>query len=106
VSHQGYEGWFPECLVCGGGNVGAVVCLNPTCHEAHEGQLIASATERLVQADSHWWKLCHWCDRPIRADGGAWGTYALCIECWNSHAAAGILPPASPGELARAKGLE
>ena len=27
MSHQGYEGWFPECLVCGCGNVGAIVCL-------------------------------------------------------------------------------
>lgn len=22
MSHQGYEGWFPECLVCGMGNLG------------------------------------------------------------------------------------
>ena len=41
MSHQGYEGWFPECINCGFGNVGAVVCLDPTCHEANEyNQLI------------------------------------------------------------------
>ena len=35
MSHQGYEGWFPECIVCHCGNVGPVICLEPACHEAH-----------------------------------------------------------------------
>ena len=107
MSHQGYEGWFPECIVCGMGNVGAVVCLDPTCHEAQginpielkptkyvDGNLTVDI--KLVEEDKHWWKCCQLCDRRIHADGGAFGSYAICVECFNSYVNRGEQPPITP----------
>jgi len=31
MSHQGMEGWYPECEECGCGNLGKVVCID--CHK-------------------------------------------------------------------------
>lgn len=104
MSHQGNNGWFPECLVCGMGNVGAVVCLDPTCHEIYEAQgfqPLADTGEKLIEEDGHWWQYCQLCDHRIRADGGAWGTYALCVGCFNTFARGAVLPPSSPSELLR-----
>lgn len=96
MSNQGENGWFPECLICGRGNIGGAVCLDPTCHERHNGAIIESACEKYVQKEGHWWQHCHCCDTPILSDGGSFGVYALCIDCWNVHARAGRLPPSSP----------
>ena len=107
MSHQGYEGWFPECIVCRMGNVGAVVCLDPTCHEAYglnpielrltkyvTGDL--SVDEKLIEEDGHWWKCCQLCDRRIHADPGAFGSYAICLRCFDKYASEGEYPPTTP----------
>ena len=99
VSNQGEDGWFPECLVCRMGNIGPAVCLDPTCHEAHEGEAIDGAIEKFVKTGGHAWQLCQFCDRRILSDGGSFGVYALCVECWNAYAAAGRLPPIDPSDL-------
>jgi hypothetical protein len=99
MSHQGFEGWFPECLVCGMGNFGPAVCLDPTCHEFHESAGFApieSPTEKFIYSDGHYWQCCQLCDKRIRSDGGSWGTYALCISCFNAFARARVLPPPDP----------
>lgn len=82
VSHQGYEGWFPECINCGMGNLRGVVCLRPD-HEPADlppkearGQL-----SELTQTDGHWWKLCLICSGRILSDPLSWGVYALCLSC-------------------------
>ncbi len=74
MSNQGIEGWFPECLICGMGNVGPIVCLDPTCHEHSEGKVIVEPSENLEMDSSHWWKGCNLCDQRVRSDGGSWGT--------------------------------
>jgi hypothetical protein len=102
MSHQGYEGWFPECLVCGYGNVGPIVCLDPTCHERHGLVAITAIDERLVSHDGHTWKLCQLCERRFLSDAGAWGSFALCVSCWNKFATAGAFPPTSPALLVAA----
>lgn len=99
VSNQGEDGWFPECLICRMGNIGPAVCLDPTCHEGHEGTIIEGARERYLEEAGHAWQLCQLCDRRILSDGGAFGVYALCVDCWNAYARAGCLPPSSPAEL-------
>jgi len=99
MSHQGYEGWFPECLVCGCRNVGPIVCLDPTCHERHGLATITATDERFVSHDGHHWKLCQLCERRFLSDAGAWGSYALCVQCWNKFATAGVYPPTSPSLL-------
>ena len=109
MSHQGFPGWFPECIVCRMGNVGPVVCLDPTCHEAqplapivleatglHEGDL--SIGDTLQQADGHFWKSCQRCERHVLADPGAFGVYALCVACYNLYAGAHRQPPTTPWE--------
>jgi hypothetical protein len=97
MSPQGCEGWFPECLACGMGNVGPVVCLDPTCYEQYEAEdgetLDEDTDERLIAQDGHWWKCCQLCDRRIHADPGAWGSFALCVGCFNAALRAGEMPP-------------
>ena len=53
MGNQGEDGWFPVCLVCGLGNVGCVVCLDPTCHEQREGRTIEGAKEKYLEEASH-----------------------------------------------------
>jgi hypothetical protein len=107
MSHQGYEGWFPECVVCHCGNVGPVVCLDPTCHEAHGLKTIElkptkhiagnlAVDEGLIEEDGHWWKCCQLCGRRIHADPGAFGSYAICVECFNQCVSQGQEPPNTP----------
>ena len=94
MSHQGHEGWFPECIVCHMGNVGPVVCLDPTCHETYGLKPVASSgDERLIEEGGHWWKCCQLCDRRIHADPGAFGSYAICVECFNRSVDQGEMPP-------------
>ncbi len=95
MSHQGYEGWFPECLVCGCGNVGPIVCLDPTCHEHNGLRILDTDDERLVTHDGHYWKLCQLCERRLLSDRGAWGSFGLCVGCWNTFVRAGVYPPTS-----------
>ena len=82
VSHQGLEGWFPECINRGMGNLGGVVCLRPDHVPADlpskdaPGQL-----SELQHLDGHWWKSCVICDARIFADPWSWGVYALCLSC-------------------------
>jgi len=79
------------------GNVGAVVCLDPTCHEAHGLKAVeAIGGERLIQEGGHWWKCCQLCDRRIHADPGAFGSYAICVGCFNRHVGRGEWPPTTP----------
>lgn len=85
-----------ECLASGCGSVGAIICLDPACHEQHVGERIAAAEEALVQRDGHWWKLCYCCNRAVLSDPGSWGTHALCVLGWNRFAAKGELPPPTP----------
>lgn len=112
MSHQGYEGWFPECVVCRCGNVGPIVCLDPTCHEQHgqrpielrpsvyvEGNL--SVDEKLVREAGHWWKCCQLCDRRVHADPGAFGVFAICVGCFNRYIEARRQPPGSPFDAER-----
>jgi hypothetical protein len=97
MSLQSNEGWFPECLMCGCGNLSAVVCLDPTCHEAAAGSIVPSnADSVLYSRDGHYWKDCYFCSKLIRSDGGSFGTYALCADCWNACAKRKEIPPSSP----------
>jgi hypothetical protein len=106
MSHQGYEGWFPECIVCHCGNLGPVVCLDPTCHEAQGLRPVTPKQTRihgdlhddelLVKEDGHWWKCCQLCDKRIHSDPGAFGSYAICVRCFNQCVARGEWPPSAP----------
>jgi hypothetical protein len=106
MSHQGSEGWFPECILCHCGNVGPVVCLDPTCHEAYGARSIKPKQASiagdlrddmlLVREDGHWWKRCQLCGRRIHSDPGAFGSYAICVRCFNVCAARGESPPTKP----------
>ncbi len=106
MSYQGNEGWFPECIVCHCGSVGPIVCLDPTCHDAHGLRPVTpqktyvagdlQPDERLIQESSHWWKCCQLCDRRVQADPGAFGPYAICVECFNRFVSRGELPPNKP----------
>ena len=106
MSHQGYDDWFPECLLCGHGNLGSVgiVCLDPTCHEYFYAEAteppIATASKRSV-TDGHHWASCACCDKQVRADAGSWGTYAICIPCFRAYFTARRLPPSTPTLLHR-----
>jgi hypothetical protein len=93
VSKPGEDGWFPICAACGLGNVHCVVCLDPTCHEKHQGKVIEGAREKYLEEARHAWQLCQFCDNYVCSDGGAFGSYALCVECWNDYARKGELPP-------------
>ena len=68
MSHQGHEGWIPECIVCHCGDVGPVVCLDPTCRETYGLKPIhvkatglvhgdSTVDERLIQEEGHWWNV-------------------------------------------------
>lgn len=67
MSHQGYAGWFPECILCSAGNLNRFVCITPLQEEDHG----------LVEVD----------DRPatedesFETDGHAWKRCALCWVC-------------------------
>ncbi len=102
MSHQAYEGWFPECLVCGCGNVGPIVCLDPACHQRNGLRKVEAIDQRLVTHDGHSWKLCQLCERRFLSDPAAWGSFALCVGCWNTFARAGIYPPTSASLLVAA----
>ena len=99
MSHQGYEGWFPGCLVCGMGNLGGIICLSPAAWDDHDFQVIrgsVSGVSPLRQAaDGHWWKEFLLCDQQVLADPNVWGSMAFCIGCWNHFAARGLHPPAT-----------
>ena len=118
MSHQGSEGWFPECIVCGCGNVGPVVCLQPACHEKNglvpielektfyiAGDL--SVDEKLIEEDKHFWKCCQICDNRLISDPASFGSYAICIDCFNIYTTAKVWPPTRPRELYKhlAKGI-
>jgi hypothetical protein len=97
VSQQGDPGWFPECLICGMGNLPGVVCLSPP-EEDHgltplgrDSPTVSVETER----DGHVWKLCLLCDTVTLADPFAWGSRAYCVECWNAFVGRGLFPPRS-----------
>ena len=105
-------GWLviPALLACrlsrriGYGHFGPAVCLDPTCHESHEAAgftPIESPRDKFVLADGHHWQCCQLCDRHILSDAGSWGTYALCIGCYNAFARASVLPPTTPQSLVR-----
>lgn len=98
MSHQGFEGWSPECIVCHKGNLPAFVCLSPVSEDEH-GDPPAVADEglqsELFQADGHWWKRCALCPEITLSDPAAWGSKAYCLDCWNHFASRGLYPPMS-----------
>ena len=98
VSHQGYEGWFPECLVCGLGNLSGIICLSPV-EDDRELTPVRGASpgiSDLTQDEhGHWWKACLLCSRKVLSDPFSWGSLAYCIGCWNHFTSQGIWPPQS-----------
>lgn len=107
LSHQFEVGWFPECIKCHMGNVGPVVCLSPLCREAQTAGPVVleksiyvhgdlSVDEKLVEVDGHNWKCCQLCDLKMLADPGAFGSYALCVKCFNDCISLGLEPPTQP----------
>jgi hypothetical protein len=103
MSHQGYEGWFPECVVCGMGNLRGVICMTPLVDERHGLTPIVGprrGDSELFGADNHWWKRCLLCDTVMCSDAFSWGSLAYCIECWNHFTKRGLYPP-STGVAAR-----
>lgn len=54
-------------------NIHGAVCLDPTCHEGHEGAILDGKTDRYVERDGHFWQLCRFCDQPMLSDGGSFG---------------------------------
>lgn len=105
MSHQGHQGWFPECLVCGMGNLGGIVCLSAN-QDVHGLTPIVgkrSGISGLTQDEAgHWWMQCLLCDRRVLSDALSWGSYAYCIGCWNHFTSRGLFPPAS---AAQARGM-
>lgn len=82
MSHQGYEGWFRECINCGMGNLRGIVCLRPDHGIADLPPKDAPGqTSELQQVDEHWWKPCVICGGLVLADPLSWGVYALCLTC-------------------------
>ena len=101
MSDQDEDGYFPMCLVCGRDSIGPAVCLDPTCHAAHEGEAIDSPREKYIEMDGHAWQFCQLCDHGILSHGGAVGTYALCVACWNAAVERGERPPTAPVPAAK-----
>lgn len=103
MTNQSYEGWYPECLVCGMGNLGPIVCLDPHDHaDAVSARRIldGDGPEALIQDDDgHWWKRCRLCDRRVLSDPFA-ASIGLCAGCWNHSPERGQYPPSSAEELA------
>ncbi|GAB2678841.1 hypothetical protein GCM10009743_63900 [Kribbella swartbergensis] len=110
MSHQGYEGWFPECLVCGMGNLGGVVCLAPDHGDVHG--LIPIVGERSGTSDlsrdenGHWWMQCLLCDSRVLSDPFSWGSRAYCVGCWNHFTSRGLFPPVCAFDARRMTDLE
>jgi len=90
------EFWFPECILCGSGNLGGVVCLSPACHEKHGLHVVTGEKIIKLHEDGHAWRGCQFCESRMLADAGAWGSLAICTECWNLFAEAGRYPPVTP----------
>jgi hypothetical protein len=105
VSHQWSPGWFPECLVCGMGNLGGIVCVTPDFDQQHGltpiiGEMAGtSALEH--REDGHWWMGCLLCDQVTLADAEAWGSVAYCTGCWNHFTLRGLYPPTSAAAARR-----
>src|SRR3569832_1407244 len=98
MSHQGYEGWFPECIVCGMGNLSGVICLNPGCHERfyeESDEAPGVAGSGLQQRDGHCWEKCCCCSHLMLSDALAWGSLGICISCFTAYFRARRLPPYS-----------
>lgn len=96
MSHQGYEGWFPECLICGMGNLGGIVCLTADGEVHGLTPIVAgrSGISDLVRDDaSHRWKQCLLRDHRVLSDPFAWGSRAYCIGCWDHFTTQGMFPP-------------
>ena len=99
MSHQGHEGWFPECLVCGMGNLGGIVCVTPDVWDRHgTAPVVGDMSGNSIltkEADGHWWKRCLLCEAKVLADSAAWGSVAYCVGCWNHFTTRDLYPPAS-----------
>jgi|SRR5215831_12583322 len=105
MSHQYEPFWFPECLLCGMGNLPAAVCLQHSCHEKHGLQALTQERDLESESDGHHWKGCQFCERNLFADPGAWESMALCAECWNHYVDAGRFPPTTVSQVVREIGL-
>lgn len=100
MSHQYHPFWFPECLLCGMGNLPAVVCLLNSCHEEHGLSTIVDEQTLETEAAGHFWKGCQFCQRQMLADAAAWESTALCADCWNLYVIAERLPPTTARQVA------
>jgi hypothetical protein len=103
MSHQGFPGWFPECLVCGAGNLPGIVCLSPP-EEAHGLIPINACSPGLsmeTERDGHVWKQCLLCETLMLADPFSWGSFGYCTDCWNRFAERGLFPPSSAASARR-----
>ena len=87
MSSQYYEYWFPECVRCGCGNVGKVVCLDEACHARNKGKIIDNemGDGELIESNGHYYKCCVWCRSQMNADPCAWESKAICSTCWNKQ---------------------
>ena len=107
MSHQGYPYWFPECFICGMGNLRGVVCMTPQTEEAHGGLIPiegSRGTSEQIERDGHHWLRCLLCSSELIADPGAWGSYVFCVVCWNAFARQGVEPPRSAEQARRILG--
>ena len=92
MSHQGYAGWFPECMVCGAGNLNRFVCITPFQLEEHglvEVDDGSSPEAESFEADGHAWKRCALCSTVALADPFSWGSVGYCADCWNASVRTG-----------------
>lgn len=99
MSHQGYAGWFPECILCGAGNLNRFVCITPLQEEEHglvEVDARLSTEAEPFEADGHAWKRCALCTTVALADPFSWGSVGYCTDCWNSAVRVGVFPRRLP----------
>ena len=51
MSHQGMEGWYPECCECGCGNLGgSVVCKD--CYDKCKTEILKQVQEKLCRRET------------------------------------------------------
>jgi len=89
MSSQTSVGWFPECHICGFGNIGTFCCLRPECLEAARNLPreqwfdvnVWRRTQPLQDKCGEWWSRCIICNKQVLASPEAWGSFACCFNC-------------------------
>lgn len=87
MSNQNREGWFPECLICFLGNIGEHICLPCGLKgEVDSEKLMAAQNQENYPEPylrgNHYYLNCFQCQRGTIADGGSYGVYAICLNCY------------------------